>query len=90
MGLRFQCESVPTLGQHPSLTAGPSPTEDSHQDAYYTCPVQIGTPAQTLHLNFDTGSADYWVRPSLSNSALAIKKLTTIGLEHSFATESPR
>lgn len=40
---------------------GDVPAEDVQNDSEYLCEVAIGTPAQTLNLDFDTGSADLWV-----------------------------
>ncbi|RGP62105.1 aspartic ase precursor [Fusarium longipes] len=36
-------------------------TPPQYYDSQYVVPVQIGTPAQTTYLNFDTGSSDLWV-----------------------------
>ncbi|KAI1164923.1 secreted aspartic proteinase precursor [Nemania serpens] len=40
---------------------GSTPTYPEEYDSEWLTPVQIGTPAQTLNLDFDTGSSDLWV-----------------------------
>ncbi|KAL8713917.1 MAG: hypothetical protein Q9220_002063 [cf. Caloplaca sp. 1 TL-2023] len=40
---------------------GDVPADDQQNDSLYLCPVTIGTPGQTLNLDFDTGSADLWL-----------------------------
>ncbi|KAJ9256771.1 hypothetical protein DTO207G8_2374 [Paecilomyces variotii] len=40
---------------------GDVPAEDVQNDSEYLAEVGIGTPAQNLKLDFDTGSADLWV-----------------------------
>jgi len=58
------------LSSSPAVKAtesGDVEADPSQYDAEYLCPVTIG--GQTLHLDFDTGSADLWVFSSALSSS---------------------
>ncbi|KAH6648811.1 aspartic peptidase domain-containing protein [Truncatella angustata] len=50
-------------------TNGSAVTTPEQYDTEYLTPVSIGTPAQTLNLDFDSGSSDLWVFSSETASS---------------------
>lgn len=48
---------------------GSAVTTPEDYDVEYLTPVQIGSPAQTLNLDFDTGSSDLWIYSSETPSS---------------------
>ncbi|KAG9241548.1 aspartic proteinase precursor [Calycina marina] len=62
--------SSSTSGSAAADESGNVTADDVQNDSMYLCPVQIGTPAQTLMLDFDTGSADLWVWSTLLSKSI--------------------
>jgi hypothetical protein len=53
---RLLLKKDPSTSKSTQVTA-----EDQQNDSEYLVPVQIGSPTNTFHLDFDTGSSDLWV-----------------------------
>ncbi|KAI5463254.1 secreted aspartic proteinase precursor [Mariannaea sp. PMI_226] len=54
-------ETISSINSKKRRDDGSATTSPVEGDSEWLTPVQIGTPAQTLTLDFDTGSSDLWV-----------------------------
>ncbi|KAF9355279.1 Type I transmembrane sorting receptor [Mortierella sp. AD094] len=63
------------LGNRLKATAGTGkvPLTDVGRDSEYYGAIQVGTPGQTIHLNFDTGSSDIWFPSTICKAAACAK-----------------
>jgi hypothetical protein len=66
VGGRARLQQVLQKKSAVSDEVGQVDTHDVQNDSMYLAEVGIGTPAQMLNLDFDTGSADLWVSSFLS------------------------
>lgn len=65
---------------------GSAVTTPEEYDSEYLTPVSIGTPAQTLNLDFDTGSADLWVFSTELSSTYQSGHVSTAEERNTLAT----
>ncbi|CAE6429822.1 unnamed protein product [Rhizoctonia solani] len=72
--VRTSISELHEVNQDPDDGMTVVPSQDIQNDTEYACPVTIGTPGETLTLDFDTGSADLWVWSSQARVSKADMK----------------